>query len=94
MKTVPLREAKQSFSGYVEHAQRERVLITKHGRPAALVIGVEGRELDDILAADPDFWELIETRRREPTASIAEVRARLGLPKAARKAVPRKVRKR
>lgn len=94
MKTVPLREAKQSLSGCVEHAQRERVLITKHGRPAALVIGVEGRELEDILAADPDFWTLIESRRREPTVAIADVRARLGLPKAARKVTARNARKR
>ena len=81
MKTVPLREAKQSLSGYVDQAQHERVLITRHGRPTALVIGVEGRELEDILSADPDFWELIEARRREPTVSLADVRARLDLPK-------------
>ncbi|MFO0584011.1 MAG: type II toxin-antitoxin system Phd/YefM family antitoxin [Anaeromyxobacter sp.] len=81
MKTVPLREAKQSLSGYVDHAQRERVLITRHGRPAALVIGVEGRDLEDImLSSDPAFWELIETRRKEPTVSMADVRSRLGIP--------------
>jgi hypothetical protein len=43
MKTVALREAKQSLSGFVAHAQRERVLITKHGRPAALVMESRGK---------------------------------------------------
>lgn len=81
MKTVALREAKQSLSGFVAHSQRERVLITKHGKPAALVIGVEGQELEDVLLSqDPEFWKLIEARRKEPTLSIKDVRARLGLP--------------
>jgi prevent-host-death family protein len=82
MKTVALREAKQSLSGFVAHAQRERVLITKHGKPAALVIGVEGQDIEDVLLSqDPDFWKLIEARRHQPTLSMAEVRARLGVPK-------------
>ena len=80
MKTVALREAKQSLSGFVAHAQRERVLITKHGKPAALVIGVEGRDIEDVLLSqDPDFWKVVEARRRQPTLSLAEVRARLGI---------------
>jgi len=96
MKTVALREAKQSLSGFVAHAQRERVLITKHGKPAALVIGVEGRDIEDVLLSqDPDFWKLVEARRRQPTLSLADVRAKLGVaPKPAqrrqRKAVARK----
>jgi prevent-host-death family protein len=87
MKTVALREAKQSLSGFVAHAQRERVLITKHGKPAALVIGVEGQDIEDVLLSqDPDFWKLIEARRKQPTLSMAEVRARLGgTPKPARR---------
>jgi len=81
MKTVALREAKQSLSGFVAHAQRERVLITKHGKPAALVIGVEGQDIEDVLLSqDPEFWKLVEARRQQPTLSIADVRARLGVP--------------
>ena len=88
MKTVALREAKQSLSGFVAHAQRERVLITKHGKPAALVIGVEGQDIEDVLLSqDPDFWKLVEARRRQPTLSIAEVRAKIGAaPKPVRRA--------
>jgi antitoxin (DNA-binding transcriptional repressor) of toxin-antitoxin stability system len=37
MKVVALREAKQRLSGCVVRAQRERVLITKQRRPAALI---------------------------------------------------------
>jgi prevent-host-death family protein len=81
MKTVALREAKQSLSGFVAHSQHERVLITKHGKPAALVIGVEGQDLEDVLLSqDPEFWKLIEARRKQPTLSIKDVRARLEIP--------------
>ncbi len=86
MKTVALREAKQSLSGYVEHAQRERVLITRHGKPAALVIGVEGQEIEEVLLRqDPRFWKLVEERRRQRTVPLAHVRKALGLPALTRK---------
>jgi prevent-host-death family protein len=81
MKVIALREAKATLSGCVEAAQRDRILITKHGRPAALVIGVEGEKLEDLFTvANPRFWELIETRRRSrKTVPLAEVRHRLRL---------------
>lgn len=80
MKTVALREAKQSLSGYVARAQRERVLITKHGRPAALVIGVQGQDFEEVLLRqDPAFWRLMEERRSQRTVPLAEVRESLGL---------------
>jgi len=79
MKVVALREAKQSLSGCVDDAQRDRVLITRHGKPAALVIGVEGQDFEDVLlTSNPRFWQMIEARRKQPTLSLAEVRARLG----------------
>jgi prevent-host-death family protein len=80
MKVVALRDAKQQLSGCVVHAQRERVLITKQGRPAALMIGVEGHDLEDVLLMqNPRFWKMIEARRTEPTLAIDEVRRQLGL---------------
>ena len=80
MKVVALREAKQELSGCEVRAQHERVLITKHGRPAALMIGVEGHDLEDVLLMqNPRFWKMIEARRSEPTLVIDEVRRQLGL---------------
>jgi prevent-host-death family protein len=81
MKVVALRDAKQQLSGCVIRAQRERVLITKQGRPAALMIGVEGHDLEDVLLMqNPRFWKMIESRRAEPTVSLEEVRRALRLP--------------
>src|SRR5712692_4462674 len=88
MKVVALREAKASLSGYIESAQEDRVLITKHGKPAALVIGVEGEDLEDLLTmGNPRFWEMVEARRASTkTLSIDEVRRRLGAAKKAKRA--------
>lgn len=42
MRTLRLREAKASFSAVVEAAERgEATTITKHGKPAAVVVPVE-----------------------------------------------------
>lgn len=42
MKTLALREAKASLSAVIEAAERgEATTITKHGRPAAVVVPVE-----------------------------------------------------
>ena len=75
MKLVGLREAKQGLNALVAHAQQERVLLTRHGRPVALLIGVEGQDLESIMtAADKRFWTWVEARRREPASiTLAEV---------------------
>jgi prevent-host-death family protein len=84
MKVVPLAEAKNQLSAYVETAQHERVLVTRHGKPAALLLGVEGEDFEDLLTrSDPEFWKMIEARRasKRPTLTEAEVRRQLGVPK-------------
>lgn len=73
MKAVALREAKQGLSAYIDQSQKERVLILRHGRPAALLIGVEGKDLEEIVTvANPAFWKLIEERRQQPSLSLEE----------------------
>jgi prevent-host-death family protein len=83
MKVVALGKAKNELSAYVEQAQRDRVLVTRHGRPAALIIGVEGEELEDLMTrSDPEFWKMIEARRKaSKTITADEMRKRLGVAK-------------
>jgi prevent-host-death family protein len=82
MKVIAIREAKQTLSGCVEDAQHDHVLITQHGKPAVLLIGVRGHDMEDVmLMRNPRFWELIQARRRETTSySLDEVREHFGLP--------------
>jgi hypothetical protein len=65
------------LSEYIAASQKDRILITNHGRPAAIVIGVEGEELEDLLTrANPKFWEMIEEVRKEPTITLEEAQKR------------------
>ena len=65
MKLIGLRQAKTNLSAFVEESQRERILITRRGRPAALVIGVEGQDLEQLLlAGDVVFWRMLQDRRQ------------------------------
>jgi len=83
MKVVPLGQAKNELSAYVEEAQHDRVLVTRHGKPAALIIGVEGEDFEDLMTrSDPEFWQMIEARRTaSKTISSEEMRRRLGVAK-------------
>lgn len=90
MKVVALGKAKNEFSTYVEEAQHDQVLVTRHGRPAALIIGVAGKSIEDLMTRSaPEFWEMIEARRKAAkTISADEMRRRLGVsrkPRAKRK---------
>lgn len=53
--------------------------ITRNGKPCAIVIGVEGHDLEDVmLMSNPRFWRMIEASRKDPkTYSVEEVRAEL-----------------
>ncbi len=65
MKFVGVREAQAQLSGLVEKSQKERIVLTRHGQPIALLTGVQGKDLESVLLAqDPSFRALIEERRR------------------------------
>src|SRR5207248_40826 len=83
MKVVALAEAKGSLSEYVDQAQHAGVLVTRHGKPAALIIGVKGEDFEDLMTkSDSDFWRTIESRRKASrTIPAGEMRKRLGISK-------------
>jgi antitoxin YefM len=69
---VPLAEVKNRLSEVVERLEREhgRVVITKHGRPAAVMLSLEDLEsLEETLAilSDPELMAAI----READAEVA-----------------------
>ena len=82
MKSIGLKEAKAHLSEFVDKAQHERILITRHGRPAALVIGVEGHDIERIvLGSDAEFWKMIEERRKQrATLTSNDIRRSFGIP--------------
>ena len=76
MRFITVREAKATLSGAIAQSQEQRVVITRHGKPACILIGCEGYEIEDVLtAADPAFWKMLEERRRKgSTLALASVR--------------------
>jgi prevent-host-death family protein len=82
VKTIGLKEAKAHLSRFVDNAQHERILIMRRGRPAALVIGVEGHDIERIvLGSDAEFWKMIERRRKTPaTLTSDDMRRSFGIP--------------
>ena len=80
MKTITVRDLQKKVKECVDNAQRDRVVITRHGKPAALLVGVEGEDWEDVLLqSDPAFWKLIRARRKQPTLSLEELKRQLGV---------------
>jgi prevent-host-death family protein len=78
VKAVTVRELQRTVKTCVDDAQRERVVITRRGRPAAVLVGVEGQDWEAVVrGTDPGFWRLIRARRREPTVPLRAVRRRV-----------------
>ena len=78
MKTVTARELQKKIKECVDASQGDRVVVTRRGRPAAVLVGVEGNDWEDlVLQSSPAFWKLIQERRKQPTISLRELKNRL-----------------
>ena len=66
MKRIALSEIKDQLSKYLKLAQKDRVLITRHGKPAGILIGFKDEDdwFDYQLENDPRFLQRIERARR------------------------------
>jgi prevent-host-death family protein len=95
MKTVTVREARAKFSHWLRAAQEERVVITSHGAPVAVLTGVEGRDMTEVVMEyDERLVAALKRAERGPFTPIEEVRAELGLPRRGHAArSPRKTRR-
>ncbi len=78
MKTVNARDLQKRIKECVDISQQDQVVITRRGKPAAILLGVEGKDWTDVvLQTSSSFWKLIEERRNESTLSLKELRTRL-----------------
>ena len=78
MKTISVRDLQKNVRGCVEAAQTDRVVITRRGKPAVVLVGVEGEDWENVvLENNTDFLRLIEKRRKQRTLSMADIRKRL-----------------
>ena len=72
MKTLGIEQA--TLDACVRESQGERVLVTRGGRPVAMVLGLADLDDDQLqLGRSDKFWQLITARRKQPTMSRAEL---------------------
>ncbi len=66
MKQVPLSKVKEDLSRYVRLAATEGVFITRHGKSAAVLVGIESEEdwFDYRLENDARFLDRIDAARK------------------------------
>jgi prevent-host-death family protein len=65
MRRVALSEVKDDLSRYLRLAETEEIIITRHGRPAGVLIGFETEEdwFDYRLEHDPRFLQRVAAAR-------------------------------
>jgi len=75
VKEVPLSEVKDDLSRYLRQAEQRPVVITRHGKPAGVLIGFQSEDdwFDFRLENDPRFLARVEKAR-------ASLRAGKGVP--------------
>ena len=76
MKTIDLDQT--NLAECVQAAQCERIVITRGGKPVALIVGVNGLDEEQLeLGSSDEFWRLIQTRRQQPTVTRQQLDQRL-----------------
>jgi prevent-host-death family protein len=65
MKEVPLSEVKDDLSHLLREAERQEIVITRHGKPAGVLIGFKSEDdwFDYRLENDPRFLRRVEEAR-------------------------------
>ena len=66
MKEVALSEVKNELSRFLRLAEKEEVVITRHGKPAGILIGFKSEDdwFDYRLEHDPRFLRRIQAARQ------------------------------
>jgi prevent-host-death family protein len=65
MKEVPLSEVKDDLSRFLRDAEKQDIVITRHGKPAGVLIGFESEDdwFEYRLINDPRFRQRVEKAR-------------------------------
>lgn len=64
----------------VRDAQDEQIMLTRNGKPVAMIIGLENLDQEQIeLGTNDKFWQMMERSRRGPRVSQEVAERLLGL---------------
>jgi len=67
MKIAPVADVKARFSAYLKESEEGPVVVTRNGKPVAVLISMEDEEELEriILAYSPKFQSLLEKSRKQ-----------------------------
>jgi prevent-host-death family protein len=67
MKIAPVADVKARFSAYLKESEEGPVIVTRNGKPVAVLISMEDEEELEriILAYSPKFQSLLEKSRKQ-----------------------------
>ena len=85
MTRVELRDAKGSLSEYTRKARSAPVVVTRRGRPVALLRTLSDEEWEDfVVSSSPAFRQVIERSRKDYEArggiSLEQIERQFALP--------------
>ena len=76
MTTISVEQA--TLETCLEKSQRERVILTRNGKPIALLVSVEGLDAEQIeLGSSDKFWKLMAERRAQFAMSREQLEEQL-----------------
>ena len=76
MKQIVLE--KTGLESCVSQAQQESVVIVRRGKPVALMVGVAGKDPEQLeLGSSDKFWNLIAKRRGQKALTRAQLEKKL-----------------
>ena len=81
MKTIPMTDLCNDPNAVLDSAQTERIVISRGGKPCAVLVGIEAYDTEDLQwATSTEFWGMIRQRRAHGKEfPLADVEARLGV---------------
>ena len=77
MKTMNI--ANTDLAKCLRAAKQGRVVLTRKGKPVALVVGINGMDLEQVeMTQTPEFWAMIRERRAQKKITPTELERWLG----------------
>jgi len=72
VKIVGIHDAK--LGTCIRDAQRQHVVITRKGKPAAMIVSVNGMDMEQLeLSSSDKFWKLVRKWRKQKTYTRQEL---------------------
>lgn len=72
MKTISVRDLQKCIKECVDHSQKACVVVTRHGRPSAILVGVEGKDWEHLVThTAPELAKHIAAKPRRARAKPA-----------------------